>query len=73
MPCRPLKSVNFIGFTFPKEVLKALDAELADLADIASETDLTDEAQGFQFKKNVEFIKCYFERYERLIRDGITA
>lgn len=73
MPCRPLKSVNLLGLTCPKDVLKALDTELADLANIASETDLTDEAQGFQFKKNVDFIKCYFERYERLIRDGITA
>jgi hypothetical protein len=73
MPCRPLKSANLSGLLCPKDVLKALDAELAELANIAAETDFTDEAQGIQFKKNVEFIKCYFERYERLIRDGITA
>lgn len=72
MACRPLKSVYFGGFTKPNDVLKALEVELRDLAQICLETDFTDESQKSLFERNVIFIKGYYERYERLIRDNMN-
>lgn len=69
MPCRPLKSVDFLSFKAPEDVLKALNDELLDLAEIAKETEFQDAGQAAQFKRNVTYIKGYFERYERLVRD----
>ena len=69
MGCRPLKSVYFGAFTKPADVLRALEVELKDLADICNETDFTDEAQVQIFERNILFIKGYYERYERLLRD----
>lgn len=73
MACRPLKSVNFKGFTKPAEILKSLEDELNSLADICLETDFSDARQLALFERNVLFIKGYYERYERLIRDGTTT
>lgn len=70
MACRPLKSVYFGGFTKPSEVLKALEQELRELSKICLETDFTDNSQKELFERNVIFIKGYYERYERLIRDS---
>lgn len=69
MACRPLKSVHFGGFTKPAEVLKALEEELHELANICTDTDFSDDEQKALFERNVLFIKGYYERYERLIRD----
>lgn len=73
MACRPLKSVNFGAFEKPKDVLRALEIELEDLAKICQDTDFTDESQRSLFERNVIFIKGYYERYERLIRDEING
>ena len=70
MGCRPLKSVYFGAFTKPADVLRALEVELKDLADICNETDFTDDAQVQIFERNILFIKGYYERYERLLRDS---
>jgi hypothetical protein len=69
MPCRPLKSVNFNYFKQPREVVWALDQELLNLAEIAAETDFSDVGQADQFRKNVTYVKGYFERIERLTRE----
>lgn len=70
MACYPLKSVHFGGFTKPADVLKALEDQLRVLAEICLETDFTDAYQMALFERNVLFIKGYYERYERLIRDN---
>ena len=72
MGCRPLKSVNFAGFDKPADVLRALESELNDLAAICLDTDFMDASQSALFERNVLFIKGYYERYERLIRDGMA-
>lgn len=71
MPCRPVKSVDFRSFTTPSDVLKALESELRELAVICNETDFTDAGQSALFERNVLFIKGYYERYERLLRDNL--
>lgn len=71
MPCTPIKSVNFMAFNKPAEILKSLEAELANLANICLETDFTDAGQVALFERNIIFIKGYYERYERLIRDSM--
>lgn len=70
MACRPLKSVYFGSFQKPAEVLKALEIELRELALIAADTDFKDAGQIEMFERNVVFIKGYYERYERLVRDS---
>ena len=70
MPCRPLKSVDFNSFTKPSDVLKTLECELRELASISLETDFTDAAQREMYQRNIVFIKGYYERYERLQRNG---
>lgn len=72
MPCRPLKSVNFYGLSTPREVLKVLDDQLKELAVIAGDTDFSDPGQVEQFMRNIVFVKGYFERFERLVRDSST-
>lgn len=72
MPCKPLQSVNFYGLTTPREVLKKLDEQLLELATIAGETDFADAGQVEQFMRNIVFVKGYFERFERLVRDQAT-
>ena len=72
MGCRPLKSVHFAAFTKPADILRALETELNELAEICMETDFTDASQSALFERNVLFIKGYYERYERLIRDGMA-
>jgi len=71
MACRPLKSVYFNSFTKPADVLKALEQELRELGQICLETDFTDASQKSLFERNVIFIKGYYERYERLIRESM--
>lgn len=73
MPCRPLKSVDFQSFKTPADTLKALESELLDLAEICKETDFTDPGQQQLFERNVIFIKGYYERFERLVRDGVNS
>lgn len=70
MPCRPLKSVYFAAYQKPAEVLRALESELHELAAICLETDFSDHNQRDLFERNIIFIKGYYERYERLIRDS---
>ena len=72
MTCRALKSVNFNGFTKPADILKSLEAELLDLSDICRDVDFSNPSDVAQFERNVLFIKGYYERFERLIRDGQT-
>jgi hypothetical protein len=71
MSCRPLKSVHFAGFTKPTDVLKALEEQLHELSNICLDTDFTDASQTALFERNVLFVKGYYERYERLIRDSM--
>lgn len=66
--CRPLKSVNVRQFTELKELLKAIDGELAEMQKIAADTDFGDPAHAAQFSRNVIYLKTYFEHCERLIR-----
>lgn len=73
MACRPLKSIEFSTFTEPKEVLKAIENELKELSDICADTDFSDDIQRSLFERNVIYIKGYYERYERLLRDGTNG
>jgi hypothetical protein len=73
MPCKPLESFNIFGLTEPNEVLKKLDTELLILSAIAADTDFSDAGQALQFKRNIIYVKQYFERYERLIRESPTT
>lgn len=55
----------------PADTLRVLEGELKELAKICLETDFTDAGQSALFERNVLFIKGYYERYERLIRDSM--
>ena len=71
MSCRPLKSVYFGAYTRPADVLRDLEAQLKELAEISLDTDFEDDAQIDLFDRNVRFIKGYYERYERLVRESV--
>lgn len=69
MTCVPLKSEYLGQVTTVGGVLAKLDSQLEALSDIALDTDFTDASQTAIFKANVEYIKTYIERVERLIRE----
>lgn len=68
MPCRPVKSVYFDGFQNIDQVIDSLDLALSDLASIASDTDFSDDEESKLFVSNVDYIKNYFVKCERLVR-----
>jgi hypothetical protein len=65
---RPLKSVDVRRYGTVKEVLKAVDKELKELAAIAKDTDFNEPIHSAQFSRNVVYVKAYYEHCERLIR-----
>lgn len=65
---RPLRNFDVASLRSVPEVLRALDRELADLGAIAAETDFDNPEHAEQFKRNVLFLKTYYERAEALIR-----
>ena len=67
--CRPLRCFDGSVLGSVWEVLRAIDRELAELAEIAGETDFDDPAHAEQFVRNVAFLKTYYERAEVLIRE----
>jgi hypothetical protein len=69
MPCRPLKSIDFQKFQTPAQVLRELQDELEELREIAIETNFQNKEEANQFSRNVLYLKMYFEKYERLLRD----
>lgn len=71
MGCRPLKSVYFGAYTKPADVLRDLEFALKELSDICDDTDFGDATQVQLFERNIIFIKGYYERYERLLRDSV--
>lgn len=68
--CRALKSFNVGSLESVACVLRAIDGELADLQQIALETDFNNPTHAEQFVRNVEFLKTYYERAEFLVRHG---
>ena len=67
MACRALKSMNIRRFTNPTELLRELQLQIDDLREIAKETDFDDPNDTKQFMNNVNYIKNYFETYNRLL------
>lgn len=69
MTCRPLKSVDFNQFNTPSDVIRALDEQLLDLENISNQTDFSKLNERVMYERNIIFIKGYFERYEKLLRN----
>ena len=65
---RALTSVNVAGIASVKEAVPALRTALRELRDIAAEADLGDPDQAEQFKRNIRYLKSYYERIEVLLR-----
>lgn len=67
MACRGLKSLNASRFTNPTELLRELQMQIDDLKNIAAETDFSNPRESHVFSENIQYIKRYFEAYNRLI------
>jgi hypothetical protein len=66
--CRPLKSINIKGLN-KEEVFNALKEALIDLEDIALGVDFNESAHILQFKANLVYLRAYYERLDRILRD----
>lgn len=65
--CRAVKSVGISTFTSTKVAFIKLEEVLKELKEIANDTDFSDSAQTEIFIRNIQFIKTYYEKIERLL------
>lgn len=71
MTMQPLQSSNINALLSPSLVLDKLAQELKTLANYCKEYDFNNPDDLNQIEANIVFLKGYYERYERLTRNGI--
>lgn len=70
---KPLRSIDVQGMTNTRNVLAELKRNLSELRGMVQTSELVDPAERQTLSINTIYLKTFYERAERLIRDRVDT